>query len=73
MQENIREIFDRFLSRLEDVFFWYKDYAKEKDALYYTDSVATVTGYTKDELFSMPGNGKDIILEDDLKELKTKI
>ena len=73
MQENIREIFDRFLSRLEDVFFWYKDYAKEKDALYYTDSVATVTGYTKDELFSMPGNGKDIVLEDDVKELKTKI
>ena len=73
MQENIREIFDGFLSRLDDVFFWYKDYSKEKDALYYTDNVATVTGYTKDELFSMPGNGKDIVLEDDVKELKTKI
>ena len=73
MQNGAIEKFNKYINQLDDVFFWYKESGEGKKVLYYSDNAETVTGYSKEELLAMPGDGKDIIIDEDVKELKTKI
>lgn len=73
MDENGQNNLDQILNRFDDVYFWYQEAIDDYKHLYYTDNVINVTGYSRDELLAMPGRGKDIIVDEDLKKLKPRI
>jgi len=70
---NRKKIISRLVNEFDDEFFWYQDLKNRNEYLYYSDSVLHVTGYTKDEMLAMPGKGKEIIVDDDLKLLKNTV
>jgi len=70
---NRKKIISRLVNDFDDEFFWYQDLKNRNEYLYYSDSVLHVTGYTKDEMLAMPGKGKEIIVDDDLKLLKNTV
>lgn len=73
MNTDVQNIFNQLLNQFDDEFFWYDDRNENGGELFYTDNVANVTGYTKNELLSMPGNGRAIIFDEDLNELKLQM
>ena len=73
MNLDISNIISRFIHDFDDEFFWHLDQTNGNDHVFYSDSVLNVTGYTKEELLAMPGKGKEIIVDDDLKLLKDKV
>jgi len=73
MNNDFENISNQLVNHFEDEYFWYKEQSNGKSFISYTDNVQNVTGYTKDELLSMPGKGKEIIFDDDLKLLRREI
>ncbi len=73
MNDDFENISDQIVNHFKDEYFWYKEQSNGKISISYTDNVWNVTGYTKDELLSMPGKGKEIIFDDDLILLKRAV
>lgn len=73
MNDDFENISDQLVNHFKDEYFWYKEQSNGKISISYTDNVWNVTGYTKDELLSMPGKGKEIIFDDDLILLKRAV
>lgn len=61
------------IDRFDDEFYWYEDHSGREDFLVYSPNVYKVTGYTNDELLEMPGKGREIILDDDLREMRETV
>jgi len=70
MQKTEKNIISKFVHLFKDEYFWYENNKNEKAEVFYTDNVAEITGYSKEELNTMPGKGKDIIYSEDLQALK---
>ncbi len=73
MIRETKDIFNKFISLFEDEYFWYQDLTNGRKTLFYSDNVKNVTGYTNEELVSMPGRGKELIVDEDRKELRSII
>ena len=73
MQKTEKNIIGKFVHLFKDEYFWYENTKNEKAGIFYTDNVEEVTGYTKEELNTLPGKGKDIIYSEDLQELKKQV
>lgn len=73
MSLDIPNIFTRFATDFDDEFFWYLDQKIGNPYFFHSQSVLKVTGYTVEELLEMPGKGKEIIIDDDLKLLNKYI
>jgi len=73
MNKDFENISNQLVNHFEDEYFWYKEQSNGKSFISYTDNVQNVTGYTKDELLSMPGKGREIIFDDDIKLLRREI
>ena len=58
------------IDRFEDEFYWYEDHTGKEEFLVYSSNVFYVTGYTNEELVEMPGKGREIILDEDLSEMR---
>jgi len=73
MKINISNIFNQMIDRFDDEFYWYEDHTGKEDFLVYSSNVFKVTGYTNDELLEMPGKGREIILDEDLREMRESV
>ena len=58
------------IDRFDDEFYWYEDHTGKEEFLVYSPNVFKVTGYTNEELIEMPGKGREIILDEDLSEMR---
>ncbi|MCG6913831.1 PAS domain-containing protein, partial [bacterium BMS3Abin03] len=70
MKYNTAKIFNQMIDRFEDEFYWYEDHTGKEEFLVYSSNVFYVTGYTNEELVEMPGKGREIILDEDLSEMR---
>ena len=70
MPEDFSKIEKMMLNHLDDEYYWYQNLSKQENVVYFSESVKNVTGYTPDELQSMPGRGEEIVLDEDHKRLK---
>lgn len=73
MNKEALHIVNEIANVFEDEYFWYRDLTLSPDEIYYSYSVVNLTGYTIDEILSMPGKGKELIVDEDMKVLKSKI
>jgi PAS domain S-box-containing protein len=73
MQKTEKNIISKFVHLFTDEYFWYENNKNEKAEVFYTNNVSEITGYTKEELNTMPGKGKDIIYSEDLQVLKKQV
>jgi CheY-like chemotaxis protein len=73
MQKTGKNIIGKFVDLFKDQYFWYEDKKSEKAEIFYTKNVEEITGYTKEELNTMPGKGKDIIYGEDLHTVKKQV
>lgn len=70
MNNQFEKITDRFANKFEDEFFWSLNINGKKQNYFYSDNVLTVTGYTSEEIQSLPGRYKDLILKEDLPDYR---
>ncbi len=73
MKINISNIFNQMIDRFDDEFFWYEDHSGKEDFLVYSPNVLKVTGYTNEEMLEMPGKGREIIFDEDLREMREAV
>jgi signal transduction histidine kinase len=73
MQKTGKNIIGKFVDLFKDQYFWYEDKKSEKAEIFYTKNVEEITGYTKEELNTMPRKGKDISYGEDLHTVKKQV
>lgn len=73
MKNSNQDIINQLVNLFEDEYFWHRDITNGRNTIYYSDSVKDVTGYSSKELISMPGKGKELIVDEDRKRLQGKI
>ena len=64
---------DRFANNFKDEFFWSLNTNDEEQNYFYSDNVSSVTGYSSEEIRSLPGKHKDLILKEDLPDYRKLI
>ncbi|GBD86682.1 sensor protein EvgS precursor [bacterium BMS3Abin03] len=70
MPEDFSKFEKIILNHLDDDYYWYQNLSENENTIYFSEGVRNVTGYTPEELQSMPGQGEDIVLDEDHKSLK---
>jgi len=67
MNNQFEKLADRFANKFEDEFFFFFFINGEEQNYFYSDNVLTVTGYSSEEIQSLPGKYKYLILKEDLQ------
>lgn len=62
-----------FLSGFNDTSFWSLKKETDKEVVFYSNNVINLTGYSSDEIKSMPGRHNAILFEDDKQKLKKSL
>ena len=65
MNNQFEKLADRFANKFEDEFFWSLKINGEDQNYFYSDNVLIVTGYSSEEIQSLPEKYKDLILKED--------
>ncbi|MEE9450869.1 MAG: ATP-binding protein [Ignavibacteriaceae bacterium] len=73
MNNQFEKLTDRFANTFEDEFFWSLNINGEEQNYFYSDNVFKVTGYSSEEIHSLPGKYKDLILKEDLPDYRKLI
>jgi len=73
MNNQFEKLADRIANKFEDEFFWSLSINGEEQNYFYSDNVLTVTGYSSEEIQSLPGKYKDLILKEDLPDYRKLI
>jgi len=73
MNNQFEKITDRVAHKFEDEFFWSLNINGEEQNYFYSNNVLTVTGYSSEEIQSLPGKYKDLILKEDLPDYRKLI
>ena len=59
-----------FVSKIEDSFLWSLKKKGNKEEVFYSANILSVTGYTGEEVKHFPGRGTAIVIEEDLQRVK---
>ena len=73
MNSKFEKITDRVAHKFEDEFFWSLNINGKHQKFFYSNNVLTVTGYSSEEIQSLPGKYKDLILKEDLPDYRKLI
>jgi len=66
MNNQFEKLTDRFANKFEDEFFWSLNINGKEHNYFYSVNILSVTGYSSEEIQSLPDKYKDIILKEDL-------
>jgi PAS domain S-box-containing protein len=70
--EEVKRI-NELISQFNDEYYWFITNHNGEEKILYSDNVFSVTGYTPEELISMPSRGNDIIFDEDIKRFNHEV
>ena len=73
MSSEIENIITQFINEFKDEYFWIQKLDEPGQPVQYSESVINVTGYSSEEMSAMPGNGSEIIFDEDYKKFKRSV
>jgi len=73
MNNQFEKITNRVANKFKDEFFWSLNTNDKEQNYFYSDNVSSVTGYSSEEIRSLPGKHKDLILKEDLPDYRKLI
>lgn len=66
MITEFQNIIEQVVNKFDDQFFWSWKRTENGLEVFYSENIEKVTGYSGEEIKSLPGRGKEIVCQDDL-------
>jgi PAS domain S-box-containing protein len=72
MQTELSTLLEELVGQFDNTFFWFADTGENDSSVFYSQSIENVTGYSSNEVNSLPKKMENIIVEDDLPYYRKK-